>query len=324
MPEGGFSIDLSGIWQSLIDHLGEVGTAIWAGFSQWLYGGIRGLFLTLWHATLLPIPHDVTDQFTPVLAMMPAPGAVATAGLVLALSLLGLRTYVRGITGRGGILDELLGRIMLYTSVLSMMPWLIGYGIDLEQRLARAVVIADISETLPQLSGPSPSTIIALLLMIILGLRLWLKLASNVVHIAVAIVWSPVALICGLMPESSWVTSLWIREFVGRLAGAVLATVASGLGFALALTNANGNGDFVIFGVAGAFIAAHDLVDWLARTPGSNMGGPSLLRLGIGAIGGGMVGTWAATTASGGAASSAAAQTPALPAASSRAMYSYD
>ena len=30
-----------------------------------------------------------------------------------------------------------------------------------------------------------------------------------------------VALVCGLIPEASWVTGLWIREFTGGLAGAV-------------------------------------------------------------------------------------------------------
>jgi hypothetical protein len=132
-----------------------------------------------------------------------------------------------------------------------------------------------------------------------------------VVHVAVAVAWSPIALAAGLVPEGAWVASLWTREFVGRLAGAVLAALAVGFGVALALT---GSGDFVIFGVAGAFIAAGDLVTWLARTPGSGMGG--LLGLGMRA-GMGLVG-------GGGGGAAAAAAIPANQLSTVAEMYGYD
>jgi hypothetical protein len=330
-----FTIDLSGlgtaIWQALLDHLGEIGTASWNAFSQWLYSTLRALFLAIWNATLLPIPHDVTDQFTPVLAMMPATGAIAAAGLVLAMTLLGLRTFVHTLSGRSALVDELFGRVMVWTCVLSLLPWLIEHAIDLEQALARSVAIADLAETLPEISGPFPSVVIALLLMIVLGIRLWLKLASNVVHVAVAIVWSPVAAVCGLYPETAWVTNLWVREFAGRLAGAVLATIASGVGLALALTHANGgSGFFVIFGVCGAFIAAHDLVDWMASTPGTTLGGVvgPLLRTGASLAGLGLAvgaGSAAAGALSGGTMQAAPSTAPQLgPATALSTYYSFD
>lgn len=252
-----------------------------------IYTGIRSMFLALWNATLLGIPHALSDQFGPVVAMMPPPGAIAVAGLVLTLSLLGIRTYVRGMTGRGGILDELLGRVMVYLSVLSMLPWIIGQAIDLENTLAKAVAIDAIASILPNIPPVLDiPQLFGLLAALVLGIRLWLKLASNVIHVMVAIVWSPAALVCGLIPEASWVTSLWIREFVGRLAGAVLATIAVGLGFAFALTQ---SGLLAIFGTAGAFLAAADLVDWLSRAPGQGMGGLAGmgLRMGVGLMGGG-------------------------------------
>jgi hypothetical protein len=290
-PAPRIDFDLSGlsngIWSALTSHMNEIGTAMWTGLSHWIYSLLRGMFLGVWNATLLPIPHNVTDQFGPVQAIFAAAGPIAAGGLVLAVVLLGVRTLVRGITGHGGVLDELLGRLLVYASVLSMLPWIISHAIDLEQSIARSVAVADMAGLLPEASGANP---IALLLMLALGLRLWLKLASNVVHVAVAVAWSPVALMCGLIPEAGWVCSLWTREFVGRLAGAVLATVASGIGLALALGNSGGgSGDFVIFGTAGAFLAAADLVDWLARTPGTSMGGAmgGIVRMGVGLMGGG-------------------------------------
>ncbi|MBV9133900.1 MAG: hypothetical protein JO318_14450 [Chloroflexi bacterium] len=268
-------IDLGGladaIWHSLIDHLGEVGVAIWSQLGQWFYMLMRNLLLTVWNATLLPIPHETTDEFGPVQAMLPGTGAVAAAGITLAMALLGLRTILRGSAGYSAMADYLLGRFTVWVAVLSMLPWIIGHSIDLEQQLARSVSIADISGILGERISPNP---LAMFVMIIMGLRLWLKLASNVVHVAAAIVWSPIAAVCGLIPETSHIASLWMHEFFGRLAGAVLATVATGVGLALALSNAGGhNGDFALFGTAGAFIAAHDLVDWLAKTPGTSVGG---------------------------------------------------
>lgn len=283
-----FNIDLSGLadgmWNALTSHMNGIATAAWTSFSQWLYSLLRGMFLGIWNATLLPIPHSVTDQFSPVQTIFAASTTIAAAGVVLAVVLLGLRTIVRGITGRGGILDEIMGRLLVYASVLSMLPWIISHAIDIEQKLAMSIAIGSLATILPAVT-PAANPL-SLVLMLLCGLRLWLKLASNVVHVAVAVAWAPVAMFCGLMPETAWVASLWTREFVGRLAGAVLATLASAIGLGLVLT---GSGDFAVFGVAGAFNAAADLVDWLARTPGSGMGGMlgMGMRLGMGMMGGG-------------------------------------
>ena len=283
-----FTIDLSGlgnlIWQSFIDHVGDVGGAIWSGLSQWLYGVLRGLLIGVWHATLLPIPHDVTDQFGPVLAMMPAPGAIAAAGITLSMALVGLRVVLRAVPfDHQPAADFLLGRLVAWGALISLLPWLIEHSIDLEHALAAAAVNAGfvgIDELLPEVATPNP---IGLLLLIVLGLRLMVKLASNVVHVAIAIVWSPVAAFFGLIPETSHIGSLWLHEFFGRLGGAVLAAIAATIGLSLALLN---RGDFAIFGAAGAMVAAYDLVDWLAKTPGSISAG----------VAGGMVRTAAAAS----------------------------
>lgn len=317
------------VWTGLQAHLGEIGSAIWSDLSQWLYSLLRALFLTIWHATLLPIPHNATDEFGPVQAMLPSTGGVAAAGITLALTLMGLRTILRATPfGHTAALDYLFGRFIVWTTVLSMLPWLIGHSIDVEQQLAQSVAVADLVGMLPERGSPN---LIAILLMMVLGLRLWLKLASNVVHVAVAIVWSPVAAVCGLIPATSHIASMWAHEFFGRLAGAVLATIASGVGLALALTSVGTSNDaFAMFGVAGAFVAAHDLVDWLAKTPGSSVGGVlgGMARTAAVVAGAmppmsiGGAGAAPAALASGG---QAAMSYPALPAATGMATYySYD
>ncbi|MGI9147754.1 MAG: hypothetical protein ACR2IK_14580, partial [Chloroflexota bacterium] len=211
-----FTIDLSGLWQGLIDNMGPIGTAVWTGISNnlgligstlWsalsnaLYGAVRSLFLTIWQAALLDIPRGMTDQFPPVAALLVAGTQVAVAGLVLALTLLGLRTYIRGITGRGGVLDEILGRVIVYVGIISMLPWIIARALDIESAAAKSVALIDLAAILPAQIVPNDPTsfTFSLAIMLILGIRLWFKLAANVVHVAVAIAWSPIAMICGLM-----------------------------------------------------------------------------------------------------------------------------
>jgi hypothetical protein len=164
--------------------------------------------------------------------------------------------------------DYLTGRFIGWTFVLVTLPWLIGHAIDIEQALSLAVARADLDAALPVDAAPNP---VAFVLFVIFGIRLGLKLASNVVHVAVAVVWSPVAAVLGLVPNTAHIAGLWAHEFFGRLAGAVLATIAVGIGFALVLGGTGGS-VFSTVGAVGAMIAATDLVDWLAKTPGTSIG----------------------------------------------------
>jgi len=146
-PVPSFTIDMSGlannIWKSLMDHLGElgnaiwtdlrpnlgaIGSAIWTDLAQWMYSLLRGLLLTMWNATLLPIPHSTTDDFGPVQAMLPGTGAVAAAGITLALALVGLRTILDAVWGRHSLADYLLGRFAVWVSVLSMLSAVAAAG----------------------------------------------------------------------------------------------------------------------------------------------------------------------------------------------------
>jgi len=287
---GPIQINFNGFWQALIGQLDVIGAAIWTGVSQnlpmigatifgaltdALYTALLQMFLAILKVTLVDIPHALTDQFPPVAALFAAGTQIAAAGLVLSIVLLGLRTYYRGIVGGGGILDEALGRIVKSIAILSLLPWGIGHAIDIEQAAVQSITataFASITATIPtQVNQGNPlSFAFSLLLMFVLGIRLCLKLLSNVVHVAVAIAWAPVAIIAGFIPEGAWVTSLWTREFVGRLMGVVLATAAVAIGWGIAVLTP---GILAFLGAGAAFIAAADLVDWLARTPGASLGG---------------------------------------------------
>lgn len=305
-------------WAGIQAHLGEIGTAIWTSLAAWTYAGMRSFFLSLWNISLFTIPHELSDRAGPVVALMPPSGAIAAAGLVLAFSIIGLRTILSGVFGRGAALDEVLPRLAVYAAALSMLPWIVARAIDLEQSLTAGITEASLAATIPEFAPLDLASWFSLLLMIIFGIRLWLKMSSNVVHVMVAIIWSPVAMVLGLIPHTAWVTGLWTREFGGRLAGVALAASAIAVGMALAFTHGSA---LLYTGVAGAFMAAYDYVDWLAKTPGSNLGG----LVGWGARVG------AAAVMSGGGGASAGAQAAGMRALSrsdaasaTEAFYSYD
>lgn len=136
---------------------------------------MRALFLTIWQAALLDVSHALTDGFPPVHAIFQSSLPIAGAGLVLALTLLGLRTYARGITGQDGIVDELLSRLLKYVSVLSILPWIVGHAIDLEQAAAQSVAVAAVAGILPN-QVPKFDLVgygLSLIVMLFLGIRLW-------------------------------------------------------------------------------------------------------------------------------------------------------
>jgi hypothetical protein len=231
---------------------------------------------------------------------------IVASSLVLSFSLLGLRTYMRGITGNvGGIFDHILGRVLVILPVIGALPWLIFNAIDIEDHAAEGVTLSAVANVLPERTPTlGLEQLLALLIAAVLGIRLWFKLASNVVHIAVSVTWAPAALASAFVPESSWIASLWIREFVGRLIGGVLATIAVGVGMGIALTH---DGVIVVSLVGGAFLAAADVIDWLARTPSSSLGGVLGRAAGMGVMAANLAG--AAAHASGAAVTPAGATT---------------
>lgn len=257
-------------WAGIQAHLNEIGTTVWTSLAAWMYAGMRAFFLGLWNVSLFVIPHELADRAGPVLALMPPAHAIAAAGVVLAFSIAGLRTILSGVLGRGAVLDEILPRVIVYLFALSILPWILSRAVDVEQNMTRGITEASIANAIPEFAPLELADWFSLIIMLVLGVRLWLKTSANVVHVMVAIIWSPIALVLGFIPQTSWVTGLWTRELGGRLAGVIMAAAAIAVGFALAFTHGSA---LLYTGVAGAFMAAYDLVDWLARTPGSHMGG---------------------------------------------------
>jgi hypothetical protein len=94
------------------------------------------------------------------------------------------------------------------------------------------------------------------------GLRLLIRLAYSLFRLLVALVFGPVALILWAIPQTEWITTLWVRELLGW--GTTPLLVAACLAMALPL--ATGRSGFLAaaaFSIAG-LQAAYDLVGLLS------------------------------------------------------------
>jgi hypothetical protein len=152
------------------------------------------------------------------------------------------------------------------------------------------------------LAFPSPPGDIALsigyallwLLLIYYGVRLIIRLAYSLFRLLVALVFGPVAIILWAIPQTEWITGLWLRELVGWATTPLLVTAC----LAMAIPLASGRSGFLAaaaFGIAG-LQAAYDLAGLLAF--GHAWGGSLIPRVSArgaaGAVTGGGAGAVAA------------------------------
>jgi hypothetical protein len=304
-------IDLSGlaalIWQTLIDHIADVGNAIWTPLSLWLASGIHGAAVAIWNATfgamanfVGQLPPELTYDNSAYKAIATDPLPVAVGGATLALVLLGLRTLLGSMVGRDHVITHVTGRLIPAVLLALAYPVLIVRAVQLINVAAGAVgaqgavnALADVAED-PSRIATNAALLLLWVLLLWFGLRLLLRVAYSLIRFTVALVFGPVAIILWAIPQTEWVTWFWLRELVGWGTTPLLVTVA----LAIAVPMATGHsGDLVAiaFGIAG-FQAAHDLVGVLSYARGGNHGGPlGYVRMAAGAAHGGGVGVAAAS-----------------------------
>src|SRR5713226_2628215 len=154
-------IDLSGlanlIWQSFIDHIGDVGTAVWTGIRDHL-GEIGNAILVpleaalhnaagaIWDAAwqssaniVTQLPPDLTYNFGPYRAVASDPIPLAVGGATLALVLLGLRTLLGSMVGRDHVITHMTGRLIPSVFLVLAYPFLVARGVQLLNAAAGAI-----------------------------------------------------------------------------------------------------------------------------------------------------------------------------------------
>jgi hypothetical protein len=312
-PSGGgdpapitINIDLGGlaelIWRWLIDHIAELGWAIWTPLEQTLRSSAEAAAQAVWDAAwnstaniVTQLPADLTYNFGPYRAIAADPTALALGGAMLAVVLLGLRTMLGSIVGRDHIVSHMLGRLIPAVFLTLAYPVLIAQGVGLLNQVATSLGSAPIGRSLvPSLPPPIPQLavpwVVLWLLLIYYAIRLLIRLAYSLFRFVVALLFGPVALILWAIPQTEWITRLWVGELLGWGTAPLLVTAC----LAIALPMASGREGFlgaVVFGIAG-LQAAYDLVGLLAfgHARGANLLPTSQLRMVVGAASGGGAG----------------------------------
>jgi hypothetical protein len=318
------------IWQSFVDHVGDLGNAIWTNLLPnlpalavqvlaLLEGALRGAAQAIWNAAwgnsaniLTQIPADLTYNAGWYRAIATDPLPLAIGGATLALVLLGLRTMLGAMVGRDHLVTHVTGRLIPAVFLTLAYPVLIAQGAQLLNAAATGLgsaaigggLVAGLGTLVTFQAPPNPSLLLPYallwLLLIYYGVRLVIRLAYSVFRLLVALVFGPVALILYAIPQTEWLTVFWLREVLGWAATPLFVTAC----LAMAVPLASGRTGFLaaaVFGIAG-LQAAYDLVGLLGH---GHMGG-RLFPLTFAGVRMGM-----AAAASGGGAGVAAASIPA-------------
>jgi hypothetical protein len=300
-PHFDIQIDLSGlanlIWQSFIDHIGEVGTAVWAPLSHWLTDGLResaqALWAGIWGSSaniITQVPADLTYNLPAYRAIASDPVPLAVGGATLALVLLGLRTLLGSMVGRDHVVTHVTGRLIPAVFLTLAYPVLIVQGLQLLNGAASGLGQVAIGDLLAMPASFNFAEVLPFallwLLLIFYGLRLLVRLAYSIFRLLVALVFGPIAIILWAVPQTEWITRFWLRELLAWSTTPLLVTAC----LAMALPLASGRGGFLAaaaFGIAG-FQAAHDLAGMLRLSDGAGHG-PAFgyARMAAGAASGG-------------------------------------
>jgi len=286
-PNIDIHIDLSGlanlIWETFIDHVSELGTAIWAPLSTWLEAGLRGSAEATWNGVFgaMPqlwtsLPADLTVNLPAYRAIAADPLPLALGGAMLAIVLLGLRTMFGALVGRDHLVTHVVGRLIPAVFLTLAYPVLVARGLALVNQAAATVGARSVAGMLVFPSNPANQALVLpyavlWLLLVWFALRLFVRLGYSLFRFVVALVFGPVALILWAIPQTEWITWFWLRELVGWGLTPLMLVVA----MAIAVPLVAGQSGFLAAGVLGiaGLQAAHDLVGLLGHGRGGGGGG---------------------------------------------------
>jgi hypothetical protein len=295
------------VWHSFINQLPTVGQAVWTPLSEWLQAGIHNSADALWAnayvaigSMLFQLPPMLTYRLPAYQAIATNPVPVAVGGATLALVLLGLRTLFGAMVGRDNVIAHVTGRLIPAAGACVGYTVLVTWTVDHINEIAAAVGGAAFNGFLAFPTAPNPALLIPYvvlwLLLIFYTLKLLIRVAYSLFRFLVALVFGPVAIILWAIPQTEWVTSFWVREFIGWGTTPLLVAVALSLAIPLAIGQAGFLGA-ALFGIAGLKAAA-DLAGLFAMSKGGGGGG-----IGVSVIGLARLAAGAATGGAGAAAS---------------------
>src|SRR5205807_8979213 len=201
--------------------LGEIGQTLWTPLSAWLVDGLRESAQATWNGVfgavpllLSQLPADLTYNLPAYRAIATDPLPVAVGGATLALVLLGLRTILGSMVGRDHVLTHVTGRLIPAVFLALAYPVVVVRAIGLLNAATAAVGAQTLASlvTFPDLSNPQLllAYLLLWLLLIFFGVRLLVRTGYGLFRFLVALVFGPVAIILWAIPQTEWVTSVWL------------------------------------------------------------------------------------------------------------------
>src|SRR5919108_1143027 len=191
--------DIGGVaWTGIRDHLSEIGAAIWAPLSSWLEAGLRSAAEETWNGIfgavpllLSQLPLALTTDLPAYRAIATDPVPVAVGGATPALVLLRLRPPFGSLVGRDHVITHITGRLIPAVFLALAYPVLIVRAIGLLNTAAASVGPRALAGLLAFPAAPNPSLVLPYavlwLLLIIFAIRLLLRLASSLFRFLVAL-----------------------------------------------------------------------------------------------------------------------------------------
>jgi hypothetical protein len=156
---------------------------------------------------------------------------------------------------RDDVITHVTGRLIPAVLMTLAYPVLIVQGLGLLNAAASGLGKVALGDAIAAPSPGQPGLAIPFavlwLLLIYYEIRLLIRLAYSLFRFLVAQVFGPVALILWAIPQTEWVTSLWLRELVGWGTTPLLVTACRAMAVPLASGHSGGFLVAAAFGIAG-------------------------------------------------------------------------
>jgi len=288
-PGPGPGIDIGGLVEGIVNGFREILT----GWANDLPGQaatqsepfIRQAWQQFWFSgvNVFGTPLELTWGFPAGQHLGRELFAIVPAIAALAVSLWCLRTAWGVITGNGNAVADAFGNVMFGIFVAMISTSLVGLAFLAV--IEASAAIGNINYA-PSIFSPGAFAnfafwIVAILVMLWYGWRLFVRGAYRIVLLMFLAPWAPLAGILFSIPQTRWAARLYFVNLGGWLVGGFLAVAALSMGVQLATIGNTNPMVSIVFGAA-LMTLAHDLMGWLpsafSNSPGGfgnpNGGGP--------------------------------------------------
>ncbi len=213
-----------------------------ARIAEWLYESLSDLIDSV--NVITQTPKGLTLlELNPVERMFGGLQGVAIAAVGVVVVLAGFGIMTRMVLGSS--FPELLPRLAIARAWVIATPLWFGLAIEFTNaltggllRLTGQAALPGGSEVsglagAPAADGLATEQVLALLIFAIAGVFLFVQSLIRIAILNLAVVLTPLAMLCWVLPQWTWLYEIWLRILVATFLTQLLQTLAIGLGSAL-------------------------------------------------------------------------------------------